>query len=239
MRYDGEGSIVQTSPSDSQQCPPAPTSSAAVFDERQAKIDELFAQLRLSEKKARLAEEKAQSIEEENRELKETCKRQLIVIGNLSEGRPPNVVIPFSQPKDGIDPALFTTPARSNTRESTDSDVSGIATQDEPKTVSIDEFLADFPDYPPDLSQDTQGVHYLTEKNTIPHTEQGQPSTAGDSGYGTNPANKSPEPWDLDNTFASCSELNMLHFFTDADNDVNHSTAALQPDGPDLDMLDI
>lgn len=168
-------------------------SSNEICNEREARMEELLAQLRRAEEKARLAEV-------ENQELREINKEHRIIIKNLSEGKSilPLNVMSLSRGNNAMGRTLFTAPTRSNTRESTDSDVSGIATQEDPKSTSFDEFLAEFPESGPDLTQDTQGVHYLPEKNTIPHLHTGQPSTAGDSGYGTNPVDVYEEPMDFD-----------------------------------------
>jgi hypothetical protein len=252
MQYDHHGSTFQPSVPDSQQAifpptwnsttipnksPPAPVPSTTARDDRYANIEEILVRLQLAEDKARKAEDKATEaedkateaeaktrlIEKDFRELKEICKRQLVVIENLSEGRPVELV------EDGINPTVLSAPARSNTRESTDSDLSGINSQGDLKILPMDEFLADIPKFGFDLDasdlpqQDMQGVQYLPDKNTIPHTQQGQPSTAGDSGYGTNPPNKSPQ----------LSDLDWLRSFPHTDNNVD----AMQSDGSDQEMF--
>lgn len=167
----------------------APYGSSPVFQGRPNDVMDLMVQLHIAREQAQLQKERAQQAEEKNRQLEE-------IIRNLSRTTiSPSQIM--GQPPTEVrgDPVLYSTPARSSTRESTDSDLSGIAARDAPTTVTLDDdddLMADlFPGVAQPVQQDMQDTQYLTEENNIPHNDSKFPSSEDDSGYCTLPMDMS------------------------------------------------
>lgn len=132
-------------------------------------LDDIFARHRLE---IQLADEKIQRLKKQNNELEETI-RQL-----TEKAHTPN-----------IDPALFVTHIRTDTNNSTDSDLSGITAPDPENPGSLEQLIADVDsdEIDDDSTQDTYNVEFLLcprEDGIVPRAIQGMPSV--DSGCGTN-----------------------------------------------------
>lgn len=197
-------------------------SSPPVQNYGEENLHGLMARLHLIEAENRRVREEKQQLEEENRQLKELTtiqaqreQKHLNIIDKMIS----NLALHQSttsgaESKDIEKPTSVSTPTRSNTDNSTASDLSGIAERDPHSLGTVEEFNKDLAsDLFDEPEQELRDVQYLPEMELgVPRALQGMPSV--DSGYGTNktddsapqfvkPSDTMRSPMDMGITFTS------------------------------------
>jgi hypothetical protein len=142
----------------------------------------------LADKRAQMAEQRTRQAEKKAQKLEKQCNEQLSIIHRLRGTVSPSRLMSPRSADDKANPALFSTPVRTDTGGSTESDLSGITAPDPGDPGTVEDFIADVQSNAINESeQDLHGVQYLLEAeedSSIPRAEHAKRSL--DSGYGTN-----------------------------------------------------